>query len=296
MKNAKIAFVTITLGLMLILPGCGSGNKVSGVSDDFSSSVTVSNVPFTGTGNTATATSATDDPTPTCGAGIRSNSVWFSYAATSNDTIIAETIGSNYDTVLSVWTGSPGSFAEVACNDDDFVSFALQSRVVFAGTSATTYHFMVSAFEGDGGDLVFKLDLRTPPANDDFASITVASSLPFSSSINTEGSTAEASDPISTCDNELLALLDILPQTVWYQYTPASTETVTATTLGSNYDTILSVWTGSPGAFVDVACNDDDAGTESLVTFTATGGVTYHFLVTSFFGDGGSLTFDLIVP
>ena len=295
---AKFPSVTIFLGVALILPGCGS-DQVSGVSDDFSSSVTVSGAPFTGTGNTTTATSDATDPVPSCGAGSTSNSVWFSYTASNNDTIIAETVESDYDTVLSVWTGSPGSFVDVTCNDDDFVSLTLQSRVVFAGTSATTYHFMVSAFEGDGGNLVFNLDLRTPPANDDFANIAIISSAPFSDSKNTEGATSEVSDPISLCDNDQLARLDILPQTVWYQYTPAADETVTASTLGSSYDTVLSVWTGTPGDFVDVACNDDidfPTTVQSEVTFTATGGVAYHFMVTSFFGNGGDLSFNMTVP
>jgi hypothetical protein len=67
---------------------------------------------------------------------------------------VADTFGSNYDTVLSVWTGSPGTFAPVACNDD---TGSLQSQVSFAATSGTTYFFMVTAFGNDGGTLVFNL-------------------------------------------------------------------------------------------------------------------------------------------
>ena len=68
---------------------------------------------------------------------------------------------------------------------------------------------------------------------------------------------------------------------------------MTADTLTSLDDTILSVWTGTPGAFTQIACNDN-AGTgptqvlQSQVSFTATAGTTYYFMISSVLGDGGT--------
>lgn len=289
MNTTNLAKVILSLSLALGLAGCGSGIKGFEPKDSFSKGKEITTLPFTTSTDTTKATANADDPIPSCGDGGTANSVWSHYTATNDDTIIADTVRSNYDTVLSVWTGSPGSFSEVWCNDDDFVSFTFQSRLFFAGISGTTYHFMTTSFDGTGGNLVFNLDSLPAPANDDFANSTTISSLPFNSSINTEGGTLELSDPISGCDSGL----DI--PTVWYKYTPAADEMVTASTAGSTYDTVLSVWTGSPGSFGTVACNDDSVGTESVVTFSATGGVTYHFLVASFFGDGGNLSFNVSV-
>ena len=57
--------------------------------------------------------------------------------------IEANTFGSNYDTTLSVYTGSRGSLMQLACNDD---SGSLQSRIRFDAVAGTTYYFMVSSF------------------------------------------------------------------------------------------------------------------------------------------------------
>jgi hypothetical protein len=77
--------------------------------------------------------------------------------------IAADTIGSDYDTTLSVYTGDRSSLSEVACNDDAFSS---QSRVVFDATAGVTYFFMVgsySYFDPPGGTLVFNVDVAPPP-------------------------------------------------------------------------------------------------------------------------------------
>src|SRR6266699_2441681 len=53
-----------------------------------------------------------------------------------------------------------------------------------------------------------------------------------------------------------------------------------ANTFGSGDDTTLSVYTGSRGAFTQIACNDDAGGTlQSRVRFDATAGTTYYFMV-----------------
>jgi hypothetical protein len=84
---------------------------------------------------------------------------------------------------------------------------------------------------------------------------------------------------------------------VWYKFTPGSNGTVTVSTCGSNYDTVLEVYTGTCAARTAIACNDDNgpicsgtAGPASL-TFNGTAGTTYLILAASFgsAGTGGSL-------
>jgi hypothetical protein len=45
---------------------------------------------------------------------------------------------------------------------------------------------------------------------------------------------------------------------------------IEANTFGSDYDTTLSVYTGSRGALTQIACNDDADLLQSLVRFNAT--------------------------
>jgi hypothetical protein len=130
------------------------------------------------------------------------------------------------------------------------------------------------------------------PANDDFATATVINSVPFGTTEDTSQATSDPSDP-SECSNN---------GSVWFAYTPPSNVTIQADTFGSSYDTVLSAWTGTQGALSVVACNDDFNGLQSQVTFPATGGTTYYFMVGICCGTGrnggGSLTFSVnhIVP
>jgi hypothetical protein len=124
--------------------------------DDFDAPVTISALPFTHTIPTDEATTAVDDPTPSCAAGGTGPTVWYAFTPKRRMTIQANTFGSDYDTDLVVYTGTRGNLAEVACNDD---AQGLQSSVSIQVARGQTYYFMVGAFaSGPGGTLVFNLD------------------------------------------------------------------------------------------------------------------------------------------
>jgi hypothetical protein len=132
--------------------------------------------------------------------------------------------------------------------------------------------------------------LAAAPSNDNFASPTiVADPLPVTDSISTVDATTEATDPVPDCSGSV-------GHTVWYSYTPSADGSVQADTLGSDYDTVLSVWTGAAGSLSQVGCNDDFDFGQSQLTFAATGGTTYYLMVGSFGPvDGGNLEFTVSV-
>jgi hypothetical protein len=125
-------------------------------SDDPRGATKFRDVPFSDTTNASTATGSPDDPT-TCFPGNPPNaSVWYRFQPKASGTFTIDTFGSNYDTVLSVYTGDPGQSAKnltlIACNDD---AVGLQSRVQFAGQRNETYFIMVDTFlTGPAGNLV----------------------------------------------------------------------------------------------------------------------------------------------
>lgn len=117
-----------------------------------------------------------------------------------------------------------------------------------------------------------------PPQNDAIADAIPIRSLPFRSSIDATEATSEKEDPIHAGRGA----------TVWYTFTPSAEVRVLVDTLGSDCDTTLSVYTGSPGALRQVAW-DDDGGSEdgqSRLLFEAKAGVTYHIMVGA--SDGAS--------
>jgi len=119
--------------------------------DNFANAIniTLASGSFTDTKDSSGATTQTTDPIPTCVVGSP-NTIWYKFTPTSNGTITdIDTIGSSYDSVLSIWTGTAGSLSPVAgwCNDDIVPGIVLQSQIQnLAVTAATTYYIMVSSF------------------------------------------------------------------------------------------------------------------------------------------------------
>jgi hypothetical protein len=126
--------------------------------DDFDDAVPVTAPPFTDEVNTSEATPAGDDP-PNCFGG--GPTVWYRFAPSADIRINANTFGSDYDTGLSVYTGTRGDLTQIACNDD---AQGVQSSVTFDAVAGETYFFMVGAFgSGPGGNLVFNVNVAPPP-------------------------------------------------------------------------------------------------------------------------------------
>ena len=289
----------------------------TGTNDDFANATTATNpiappFPFRATQDTTkftTNTAGHADPAPACAPGTatlsgKARSAWFKFVAPASGRVVADTRYSSYSTILSVWTGPAGSLTAVAgaCASGNILSTPAESFVGFNVTSGTTYFLMVTdaSASGAGGTLTFRLDFASaPPANDDWANATVITpaqaATPYSDSVNSILATINTgghADPTPLCAPAGAANGGIA-NSVWYSFTPTSTTPMTADTLTSLDDTILSVWTGTPGAFTQVACNDN-AGTgptlvlQSQVSFTATGGTTYYFMISSVLGDGGT--------
>ncbi len=132
--------------------------------------------------------------------------------------------------------------------------------------------------------------MAAAPDNDAFADATWIDALPFSDSLDTTEATTEATDPSCVGNGP----------TVWYAWTAPWDVDVAVSTAGSDYDTTASVWTGSPGAFSEVACNDDSDGTlQSRASWSAVEGETYWVMIGAYAnGVGGSLvvTLDEYVP
>jgi hypothetical protein len=158
-QTTRLVVVTVA-GLLLALVNV-SPAVAQPANDDFDNATVVGALPFTDTIGTADATTAGDDPF--CNG--NEHSVWYAFTPTANTTIRADTVGSNYDTTLSVYTGTRGALSQIAC-----ASFPAQ---VTLGVSAnTTYYFMVASAccGGPGGTLVF--NITGPPANDELSGAT----------------------------------------------------------------------------------------------------------------------------
>ena len=127
-----------------------------------------------------------------------------------------------------------------------------------------------------------------PPANDNFANtmaITLSASNSFTDTKDSSAATTEPADPNPLCAEG--STTNGRSNSIWYQFKPSTSGTASLDTSGSNFDTVLSIWTGSPGSFAPVTCNNGIVGigiilVTQLQNVPLTAGTTYFIMLSSF--------------
>ncbi len=137
---------------------------------------TVQQGPVATTGNLS---NELDLPPPSVSAGANYFPAWWKYTAASTGWVVVSTNGTNYDTVLDVWTGtSPVSGLTKIGYNDDYLYTGSTSTLAFYAISGTTYHFRVEGYYSTSFGSVY-LSLQSAPT----ASITATTNW------NAEGTT-----------------------------------------------------------------------------------------------------------
>jgi hypothetical protein len=188
-RNIKKSIVILIVGLLAaftVFPAFAAPPS----NDDFDDATVIAELPFSDSIDKTEATTAPDDP-DCVGQGP---TVWYAFTSEEDIRVRADTVGSDYDTTLSVYTGSRGALTQIACNDD---AVGLQSRVNFDAVAGETYFFMVGAFgSGPGGQLVFSVDIAPPPLEIDLTLNRVGTVIPPKGAVTLEG-TVSCSRPAS---------------------------------------------------------------------------------------------------
>ncbi|MCI0746036.1 MAG: immunoglobulin domain-containing protein [Verrucomicrobia subdivision 3 bacterium] len=119
--------------------------------DAFSSAQTIADAQGSATNTNRRATKETGEPNH--GGNTGGSSIWYAWTAAHTGQAVIDTIGSTFNTLLAVYTGSTVSnLALVASNDNAGSLFS--SRVVFDAASNTTYRIAVDGFGGNSGTAV----------------------------------------------------------------------------------------------------------------------------------------------
>jgi len=145
---------------------------------------------------------------------------------------------------------------------------------------------------GKSSALTFQV-VASPPPNDNFANAINITSINFNDVQDSSAATTEGTDALPPCVHQYTAAQgntgpypNGLYKTIWYKVTPIFSANLNVDTANSSYDTVLSIWTGAPGSFVNVACNDDiNPGVNiqsQLVGVPLSAGTTYYIMVSSF--------------
>lgn len=244
-------------------------------------------LPITTTFSSVSATLQSGEPSPFADAA----SIWWSFIPAVAGKYRINTTGSNFDTTLALYTAntSPAtltSLAELAKNNDAAPG-EVTSALTLVLQSGVPIYIRVAGYSGQKGNVV--LHLQLVPPNDDFADASTLGTAPQSLTSTNISASLESAEPNPT---------ESWGSSVWWKWTATSSSApVVISTEGSNFDTVLAVYTGnSIGALTLIAANDDvnlPSNRTSKVIFTPIAGTVYRIAVHGFNAEQGNIALNL---
>jgi hypothetical protein len=121
------------------------------------------------TGTNAGATKEAGEPVHVPASPGSTKSVWYRWQAPNNASVTIDTVGSDFDTLLAVYTGNSVNALTLVKNNDDIVSgINVASTVTFDATQGTVYRIAVDGFDnassgGDTGNITLNWNLSNCP-------------------------------------------------------------------------------------------------------------------------------------
>ena len=273
------------LNLANALLGTTPPTPVRPANDAFASAVATSTATWTLTGNNTDGTSETGEPAHAGSAAAKS--VWWTFTAPISGTCTVRTLGSTFDTVLAVYTGTSVGALRAVVSNDNSSSTVLDSTVSFAAVGGTIYQIAVDGKSGTSGAIQLSASLLAgvAPANDNFAAATVLTGTTFSVSGSNIGATLQTGEPKHAGVRG--------GKSVWWSWTAPSTGTFTLATTGSSFDTTLAIYTGSAVNSLAVLKSNDDQSRRlrtSKVVVSVVSGTTYRIAVDGYRAAAGAIT------
>src|SRR5262249_20780222 len=165
---AVAALLAASLGLAAAIPAAAASPPPN---DNFGNAAPIAALPATKTADTSGATTQTGEPQSFCGIHA---TVWYRFTSTTARSVQIDTVGSNYNAGIAVWTGATlTTLTEVDCNGDiaqgDTDSGPVdshQARVTFVARAGVRYSIQVTSQDLAGGKLVVHFKHVTRSVND----------------------------------------------------------------------------------------------------------------------------------
>jgi hypothetical protein len=167
-------------------------------------------VSFTQTGSLLGATAQSGEPAL---AGLpATRSVWFTYRAPANGRLVVDTVGSTFNSVLGVYSGTVGVFSslKLLAANDDIATGNLQSSVSLPVTSGTTYIIKLDGRKSSAGSYNLRGTFSAPlpscpaPATASFTMTKVAGTTTYRPSVSWSSVTGPVGYPVTGYEVQLM--------------------------------------------------------------------------------------------
>ncbi len=269
--------------LLLLMLFASAANAQAPANDDFADAQQISGASGIVTGNNTGATLEPGEPVH----GIAS--VWYKWQPGADAcTNIGVQSGAN-DFYMGIYTGSAVDGLTLVAEDDNSGS-GLWPLIVFHANAGTTYYIRVTAMTTPRNFNLTWTYAGSGPANDNFENAAAIQGISGRVSGTTVGATRQCGEDVLMFEGSG----DGGSSSVWYRWTAPVSGAVMFNTIGSNYDTMLGVYTGSDlDALTVVTRNDDFSDWRTVyvsrVIFTAIEGTEYRIRVDGYANHQGSV-------
>ncbi len=201
------------------------------------------------------------------------SSTWFRWTAPATGRVTFSTVGSTFDTAMSIYRGSAiNALTEVGWNDDSAIGGTAAIVGPLEVTTGTKYRIAVScgwaASSCGTVNLSWLLDTDTSrPVNDSHTTavvLTGASGIVTGTNTFAQPQSGEVLQPGGSSAQK----------SIWYRFDSLGASSVSISTTGSNFDTSLSIYKG-PSPMLELVASHNDVG-QVGAKFDGTSQVTVH--------------------
>ena len=239
-------------------------------------------------GQNITAGAEPGDPAPAGNPGGRS--VWWTWVAPANGLVRLDTAGSDFDTLLSVYTGSNlASLMAVAENDN--TPGGQTSAVEFRAQTGVAYQILVDGVKAASGAVAhgnIVLNLEQLPDNDFIENSRWITGLSVTVTDSNVGATRQPDEPVHG--------KNAAGHTLWWRWHAPESGPVTVDTAGSTFPALLAVYQGPGLGALNPVAHFDRGDAVGRVRFEGEAGSDYFIAVDGYLGapvSAGALVLNL---
>jgi hypothetical protein len=238
-------------------------------------------------GNTS---SATFDNVGSCGTSNTAPGIWYTFVATGDFVELSTCNQADYDTKISMFTGTCEALVCVGGQDDniDECGFDFTTKVILPTTPGETYYVLVHGFGNATGSFNLTMTCYDAAEND-----LCEDAIPIQCGDVIEGSTLFSTDTGAQTDCSIDPWNDDPGVGVWYTIPGTGGDITLSLCDAADYDTRIDVFSGECGDLTCVAGSDIEdqcSGFTSEVTFPSADGETYTVYVHGFGSAKGNFT------